>query len=107
MIRIKALKRGAELVGFEATGHAGYAEYGSDIVCAAVSALMQTCEIGLTDELGLSPEIRRGRSGRYSLRLSGDTPPGDALDAQLLLRTLFAGLHSIEQGYPDCVRIET
>ena len=26
----------------QASGHAGYAEKGSDIVCAAVSALMQT-----------------------------------------------------------------
>ena len=26
-------------MGFEITGHAGYAEYGQDIVCAAVSVL--------------------------------------------------------------------
>lgn len=29
----------------EATGHANYAEHGKDIVCAAVSALLQTLEL--------------------------------------------------------------
>ncbi|MBQ9855288.1 MAG: ribosomal-processing cysteine protease Prp, partial [Clostridia bacterium] len=33
--------------GFEASGHAGYAESGSDIVCAAISALTQATAGGL------------------------------------------------------------
>jgi uncharacterized protein YsxB (DUF464 family) len=28
-------------------GHAGYAEYGQDIVCASVSAIIQTALLGL------------------------------------------------------------
>ncbi|AMA72768.1 ribosomal protein [Aneurinibacillus sp. XH2] len=31
----------------EAVGHANYAEHGKDIVCAAVSAIMQTALLGL------------------------------------------------------------
>jgi uncharacterized protein YsxB (DUF464 family) len=31
----------------EAAGHANYAEHGKDIVCAAVSAIMQTALLGL------------------------------------------------------------
>lgn len=33
--------------GFTITGHAGYDVMGKDIVCAAVSALSQTCVISL------------------------------------------------------------
>ena len=36
--------------GFEAEGHAGYARFGKDIVCAAVSALTATF-INSVDEL--------------------------------------------------------
>lgn len=39
--------------GFIIEGHAGYAEPGKDIVCAAVSALSQTCVMSienLTDD---------------------------------------------------------
>ncbi|MBQ2118265.1 MAG: ribosomal-processing cysteine protease Prp [Clostridia bacterium] len=39
MIRIRFLKSGGIYYGFEETGHAGYADEGNDIVCAAVSAM--------------------------------------------------------------------
>ena len=45
-------------MGFTASGHSGFAERGHDIVCAAVSALTQTCELGLSDVLGLEPVVR-------------------------------------------------
>ena len=39
MISVKILRNSASrIVGFEVSGHANYAEYGQDIVCAAVSA---------------------------------------------------------------------
>ena len=40
------------LVGYRAEGHTGYAESGSDIVCAAVSALTQATLNGLKEVLG-------------------------------------------------------
>ena len=39
MIRIVFLEEGDRLIGFEARGHAGYAEYGADIVCGDVQPL--------------------------------------------------------------------
>lgn len=41
MITFKVLKKTTgEIVGFDCTGHAGYAESGYDIFCAAVSTLV-------------------------------------------------------------------
>ena len=40
--------------GFTITGHAGYDVMGKDIVCAAVSALSQTCVISLEILIGQS-----------------------------------------------------
>ena len=45
MTKVEFFRRRGQLVGFEATGHSGYADEGSDIVCAAVSALTQTAAI--------------------------------------------------------------
>ena len=39
MITFTVWKSGHQYKGFECAGHAGYAEEGSDIICAAVSAL--------------------------------------------------------------------
>lgn len=39
MITVEIRKSGDEYVGFSSKGHAGYAEEGYDIICAAVSVL--------------------------------------------------------------------
>ncbi len=39
MTKIQFFKRGGVYFGFEAKGHAGYAQAGEDIVCAAISAM--------------------------------------------------------------------
>ena len=45
MINITVKKRNGSYLDFLSRGHAGYAEEGQDIVCAAVSALIITyCE---------------------------------------------------------------
>ena len=43
MINICIFFAGGRIKGFEYSGHAGYAEKGSDIVCAAVSILGYSC----------------------------------------------------------------
>lgn len=37
-------------------GHAEYAEHGKDIVCAAVSAILQTAQLGLSEIAKQYPE---------------------------------------------------
>ena len=92
------------LSGFRAKGHSGYAEEGSDIVCAAVSALTQTAEMGLRkvarakvqtvlDEEGASLEVRLLEKDGEAWRA-----------AQVILRTLEEGILDIEQQYPEFVR---
>ena len=44
MIQIERKKSGhGDVIGFRTTGHAGFAEHGTDIVCAAVSVLVINC----------------------------------------------------------------
>ncbi len=58
MINILILKDNQKNIKFiEATGHSGYAEEGSDIVCSAVSTLMQSLAVGLTEVINMSPKI--------------------------------------------------
>ena len=54
MIRVTLFKSpGGNITGFSCKGHAGYAEEGSDIVCAAVSALSITCANALQSVAGV------------------------------------------------------
>ena len=49
MINITIVKSNNKIITIEATGHSGYAEHGQDIVCSAVSTLMETLANGLTE----------------------------------------------------------
>ena len=43
MTVLKVFRKGKLYTGFECSGHSGYAEAGSDIVCAAISTGVQFC----------------------------------------------------------------
>ena len=49
MTRVTLYYHEGTLTGIESRGHSGFARNGSDIVCAAVSVLMQSLILGLED----------------------------------------------------------
>ena len=94
------------LTGYRASGHTGYAEAGSDIVCAAVSALTQTTLNGLREVLK-APVVFEidDEAATLEARLSPQASEEQVQKAQLLLQTLLEGLRAIERSYPRNVRI--
>ena len=84
-----------EYAGFDISGHAEYSESGSDIVCAAVSALVinavNSIEHFTDDE---SSCVSDEESGRISFRFS-HIP---SHDASLLLDSMILGLEEIEDN---------
>ena len=86
--------------GVTITGHAGYEEPGKDLVCAAVSVLVQTLAASakrLTADR-LEVEYRAGFARiSYNGNLSETT--------RLLMNSFFIGIRMIACTYPDYVRI--
>ena len=101
MIRVVLLTRDGALCGFVSAGHAGYGEYGTDIVCAAVSALTQTCVNALESVAGVKPLVRRGE-GFLAARLPKEC---ESRDAQVLFLGLRQGLNDIAAQYPTYIRL--
>ena len=108
MVTVTMLHRNGRTAGFLSTGHAGYGEAGEDLVCSAISALTQTCLLGLTDVIGLS-----GRQLEWSVDdekgitciLSCDTDEEQQQKAELLFSTMEAGLRSIQESYRGAIKI--
>ena len=48
MTTVSVIKKAGHIVEFTLSGHTGAGERGSDIVCAALSAVSQTALLGLT-----------------------------------------------------------
>ena len=98
MIRVTLHSQGESITGFEVKGHAGYAEAGQDIVCAAVSILTTTCANALESVAGLKPLVKAS-PGKMILSL----PDFDGHDAQVILKTMRQGLKDLVDAYPDYV----
>ena len=49
---------GDRITGFDSQGHSGYAESGSDIVCAAITSAIRLVEATVNDVLGLAASVK-------------------------------------------------
>ena len=106
MTSVTFFRQDDRLVGFRASGHTGYAEQGSDIVCAAVSALCQTAILGLRRVAGVPVEESVDEEKALLEWIMQDRfSPAQEHDAQILLRTLEEGVTDIKQQYPDFLRV--
>lgn len=86
--------------GIEINGHAGYAETGKDIVCAGVTALIQTLlrsMQGLTRDK-VEYEVSPGRADIHYGNLSEE--------GKLLVDSFFIGVCLIADEFPEYIRIE-
>ena len=95
MIRVTLQRKGETITGFECTGHAGFAQAGSDIVCAAVSILTTTCANALETVAGVTPKVQAS-PGKMALSL----PENAGHDAQVILETMRQGLRDLAEEYP-------
>ena len=94
------------LIGYSAIGHAGYAEAGADIVCAAISALTQSTLNGLKNVLRMPVMFDQDDDGAFiEASLTPEASEAEIQQAQLLLVTLEQGLQAIQREYPRNLRI--
>ena len=102
MTRVVIFKKKDRISGFEISGHTGYAEEGSDIVCSAVSSVSQMALLGIKDVLKLNVffEISDG-----FLKLSlGKNVENES--AQVLLKSMEKSLREIQKEYGNYVKLE-
>ncbi len=89
---------------FDVSGHAGYDVPGKDIICAAVSAIVQAAVIGLTDVVGLNIEYIQ-KNGNACCIIPEELSVGEREKADVVLKTMLYGLKSIQTGYSKYVSV--
>lgn len=105
MIKVSIYKSEQNLItGILVSGHADYSEYGSDVVCAAVSALVintiNSIEHFTSDRFKLKQDEKKGYIEFHIIsEISSNT--------NLLLSSLVLGLQGIKEEYSDkYIRLE-
>ena len=104
MTTISYRMEGERVVGFTAQGHSGYAEAGSDIVCAAVTSAIRMTECAVNDVLGLEASVKV-REDSVSLRLPGGLSQSSESTCQTLLTGLMLYLTELHEEYPQHILV--
>lgn len=92
------------IVEFRVSGHAGFDEYGADIVCAAVSILVQSAILGLEEHLNIEIDVKVV-SGMIGCTISEIDDNIMRLRADAILETMLLGLQGIAEEYERNVKI--
>ncbi len=89
---------------FSVSGHSGYSEAGTDIVCAAISAVVTMAEATINDVCGAKAKVRvKDEDARVTLMLPSSCDEEETVQA--VLSGLLVTLLSFREQYPDYIEV--
>ena len=92
------------ITGFSVSGHSGYAEAGSDIVCAAISAVVTMAEATINEVCGAKAKVRvKEEDARITLTLPASCDEEESVQAVLAGMLLY--LCGLRDEYPDHIEV--
>lgn len=111
MIKIIIFKDSLENIQrYTINGHANYAPYGEDIVCASVATLGQVTLLSLVEICGIKEEEILYKldddKGYLDVNIPVKLANTTLNNTQIVLKTFELGVKSIIEGYPKYVTLE-
>lgn len=103
MIEIKILNTSdGKIHGFTISGHSGYAEFGKDIVCAAVSSVAYMVANTLTDILNVDASVKVDECGNMSVKIDDKY----ISSCEVLLSGFKLHATLLEEQYPENLKVD-
>lgn len=107
MTIVKIKKQGNYIISVESIGHTGYAAEGEDIVCAALSSIIQTALLGLLSVAAVNVKFDRDdEDGYLKFELPEIMLAEQAHDANVILTTMYMGIADLVESYSDYIKLE-
>jgi len=104
MTRCEFFTEGDRINGFSISGHSGYAEAGSDIVCAAISAVVTMTEATINEVCGAKAKVRvKDEQARITLTLPVSCDEEETVQA--VLAGMMLTLCGMRDDYPDYIEV--
>ena len=104
MTKCEFYREGERITGFSVSGHSGYAEAGSDIVCAAISAAVSLADATINDVCGAKAKVRvKDADARVTLTLPASCDEEDTVQA--VLAGMMLTLCNLRDENPDYIEV--
>lgn len=107
MTEVKIRKKDGKIVSVYCDGHTDYGDEGEDIVCAALSSVVQTAVLGLMGVAGINVGLHRdAERGELELILPAKLTGEERHDADVILETMLMGISDLYEGYSKYIKLE-
>lgn len=106
MTSVKITRKDNHIVTVECDGHTDYGEEGEDIVCAALSSVVQTAVLGLMQVAGINVTLKRDDKRGYLFLQLPDTDARTRHDADVILDTMLCGVSDLREGFSKFIKLE-
>ena len=106
MTIVKVTRKNGHVVSLRADGHTGYGVEGEDIVCAALSSVIQTAVLGLMRVAGINVGFETDADGGVLELVIPDLSGNDRHNADMILDTMLCGIADLHEGYSDFIELE-
>ena len=105
MTEIEILGKNGRIISYKAVGHAEYDEYGSDIVCAALSTALQFPLAGFQDVLEIYPRFEISSEGLSSVEIMLMDLKGKEREINTLLESMLVIVKQLSKDYPKNIKL--
>ncbi len=106
MTTVTFLTEESRIIGFDAIGHSGWDEAGSDIVCAAITSAVRLVDATINTVMGLCASVKvHEDSASISLRLPGGLSQTNEATCQNLLTGLMVYFAELHDEYPENIEV--
>ena len=106
MTTVSFRMEGDRLTGVTLRGHSGWAQEGSDVVCAAVTSAIRLTECAVNDVLGLGASVKvRESDASITMKIPGGLSEANESTCQTLLAALMVHFASLHEEYPDHISV--
>ena len=107
MTKVTITKRNNKIATVECDGHTNYGERGEDIVCAALSSVVQTALLGLLVVACVEVDIQRNdEEGYLKFSLPQNLNNAEAEKCEKILQTMLCGVSDLHTGFSDFIELE-
>jgi len=102
MIKITFTQNKGNIAGFVLSGHAGAADAGEDVICAAVSSAAYLAANTITEIMGI-PARSVAQDGYFSFEIN----EGGSKESAAILSGLKLHLSELQKQYPEFISVNS
>lgn len=106
MTKVTITRQDNHIIKVECIGHTDYAEHGEDIICAALSSIVQTALLGLMQVAGVPAEYSTDEEIGYLMIEIPNLNDKLRHNADMILETMLIGINDLHLSYSDFIELE-